>query len=156
MPAHRKRRLNGGPIMSRLACILTFAALAVLPAPPAASQTAIPDLRGTWKGESESLVLGGGNPHHPSTAASEPELRSVPFTLTIDKQDGRRFSGTFSSPRSSEKVIAVISRGGTILLADDEGYTHGTMLAPNRMELCYLHVSSAARIASCAELTKQQ
>ena len=122
--------------MSKLACILTFAALAVLPALPAASQTAIPDLRGTWKGESESLVLGGGNPHHPSTAASEPELRSVPFTLTIDKQDGRRFSGTFSSPRSSEKVIAVISRGGTILLADDEGYTHGTMLAPNRMELC--------------------
>jgi hypothetical protein len=136
MPAHWKRRLNGDPIMSKLACILTFAALAVLPALPAASQTAIPDLRGTWKGESESLVLGGGNPHHPSTAASEPELRSVPFTLTIDKQDGRRFSGTFSSPRSSEKVIAVISRGGTILLADDEGYTHGTMLAPNRMELC--------------------
>ena len=142
--------------MSKLACLLTFAALAVLPALPAASQTAIPDIRGTRKGESESLVLGGGNPHHPSTAASEPELRSVPFTLTVDKQDGRRFSGTFSSPRSSEKVIAVISRGGTIFLADDEGYTHGTMLAPNRMELCYLHVSSAARIASCAELTKQQ
>jgi hypothetical protein len=156
MPAHWKRRLNGDPIMSKLACILTFAALAVLPALPAASQTAIPDLRGTWKGESESLVLGGGNPHHPSTAASEPELRSVPFTLTIDKQDGRRFSGTFSSPRSSEKVIAVISRGGTIFLADDEGYTRGTMLGPTRMELCYLHVSSAARVASCAELTKQQ
>jgi len=138
--------------MSRLACIFAFA---VLPALPAVSQTAIPDLRGTWKGESESLVLGGGNPHHPQTQATEPELRSVPFTLTIDKQDGRRLSGTFSSPRSSEKVIAVISRGGTIFLADDEGYTHGTMLAPNRMELCYLHVSSAARIASCAELTKQ-
>jgi hypothetical protein len=141
--------------MSKPACLFTAAVLAALPAIPAASQTAIPDVRGTWKGESESLVLGGGNPHHPAAQANEPELRSVPFTLTVDKQDGRRFSGTFSSPRSSEKVIAVISRGGTIFLADYEGYTHGTLLAPNRMELCYLHVSSAARFASCAELTKQ-
>ena len=138
--------------MSKLACIF---ALAVLAAPPAAAETAIPDVRGTWKGESESLVLGGGNPHHPATPATEPELRSVTFTLTVDKQDGRRFSGTFSSARSTEKVIAVISRNGTIFLADDEGYTHGTLLAPNRMELCYLHVSAAARIASCTELTKQ-
>jgi hypothetical protein len=142
--------------MSKLACIFAFAVLAALPAMPAAAETAIPDLRGTWKGESESIVLGGGNPHHPATPSTEPQLRSVPFTLTIDKQDGRRFSGTFSSARSSEKVIAVISRGGAILLADDEGYTHGTMLAPNRMELCYLHVSSASRVASCLELTKQQ
>ncbi len=138
--------------MSKLGCILAFAMLAAI---PAAAETAIPDLRGTWKGESESLVLGGGNPHHPSTQANEPQLRSVPFTLTVDKQDGRRFSGTFSSPRSSEKVIAVISRNGTIFMADDEGYTNGTLLAPNRMELCYLHVSSVSRIASCAELTKQ-
>ena len=141
--------------MSKRACLFTAAVLAALPAMPVASQTAIPDVRGTWKGESESLVLGGGNPHHPQTRTSEPELRSVPFTLTVDKQDGRRFSGTFSSPRSSEKVIAVISHNGTIFLADDEGYPHGTLLAPNRMELCYLHVSSAARVASCAELTKQ-
>jgi hypothetical protein len=105
--------------MSKLGCLL---ALTVLAAIPAAAQTAIPDVRGTWKGESESLVLGGGNPHHTGTQANEP---------------------------------SVISRNGTIFLADDEGYTHGILLAPNRMELCYLHVSSVSRIASCAELTKQ-
>jgi hypothetical protein len=138
--------------MSKLYCTLILAMLATS---PVAGQTSIPDLRGAWKGESESIILGGGNPHHPPGAADEPQLRSVPFTLTIDKQDGRRFSGTFSSARSSEKVIGVISRNGTIFLADDEGYTHGTMLAPNRMEWCYLHVSSAARVASCTELTKQ-
>jgi hypothetical protein len=138
--------------MSKPAWILMIALFAAL---PAAAETAIPDLRGTWKGESESIVLGGGNPHHPPAQPKAPELRSVPFTLTVDKQDGRRFSGTFSSPRSSEQVIAVVSRSGAIILADDEGYTHGTMLTPNRMELCYLHVSSAARIASCVELTKQ-
>jgi len=140
--------------MAKVARLIMFAALAVLPAMPAAAQTAVPDLRGTWKGESESIVLGGGNPHHPP-AQNEPQLRSVAFTLMIDKQDGRRLSGTFSSARSSEKIVAVVSRSGTIFLADDEGYTHGSMLAANRMELCYLHVSSASRIASCLELTKQ-
>jgi hypothetical protein len=118
------------------------------------AQSPISDLRGTWKGESESIVLGGGNVHHSATA-QEPELRSVPFTLTVDKQDGRRLSGTFSSPRSSSKVIAVISRSGTVLLADTEGFSLGTMLAPDRMDLCYLKHSPEARIASCVELTKQ-
>jgi hypothetical protein len=138
--------------MSKPAWIL---ALALLTALPAIAETAIPDLRGTWKGESESIVLGGGNPHHTPAQPNAPELRSVPFTLTVDKQDGRRVSGTFSSPRSTEQIIAVVSRSGAILLADDEGYTYGTLLAPNRLELCYLHVSAAARIASCVELTKQ-
>jgi hypothetical protein len=136
----------------KLTAIIAFALLAVL---PAGAETAIPDLRGTWRGDSESIVLGGGNPHHVPAQPTEPQLRSVPFTLTVDKQDGRRFSGTFSSPRSSEKIIAVVSRGGAILMVDDDGYGHGTMLAPNRMELCYLQVSSTARIASCVELTKQ-
>src|SRR5437763_14065591 len=104
--------------MSKVAHLIAFAMLAALPATSAAAQTAVPDLRGTWKGESESILLGGGNQHHPATQ-NEPQLRSVPYTLTIDKQDGRRFSGTFSSARSSETITAVISHSGTIILADD-------------------------------------
>jgi hypothetical protein len=129
--------------------------LAMFAAAPAAAQTAIPDVRGTWKGNSESIILDAGNTHHAPTQSNEPHLRSSAFTLTIDKQDGRRFSGTLSSARSNERVIAVFSRSGTILLADDDGYTLGAMLAPNRMELCHLHVSPTGRIASCLELTKQ-
>jgi hypothetical protein len=119
------------------------------------ADAAIPDLRGTWKGESETIILGSGNSHHDASSPAEPRLNSVAFTMTIDKQDGRRISGTFISPRASEKVIAVISRTGAIYLIDDDGYTIGTMLAPNRMELCYMTQSPASRISSCAELTKQ-
>jgi len=82
--------------MSKLAWIGFFA---MLTAAPASAQTAIPDLRGTWKGESESIILGAGNPHHAAAPSDQPRLNSVAFTATIDKQDGRRFSGTFSSPR---------------------------------------------------------
>jgi len=142
--------------MRKFAWIVTLAALAApaaLPA-PAAADTAIPEMRGTWKGDSQSIVLGVG-PHHPDSKAGEPRLTSVPFTLVIDKQDGRRFSGTFSSTKHSETVIAVVSRAGTIFMVDDDGYNAGTMLASDRMEICYLHSSSARRIASCTELTKQ-
>lgn len=138
--------------MSKLAGIVVLTALA---AAPVSAQTAIPDVRGTWKGESESIVLGGEHPHHPGTLSAEPRLSSVAFTLTIDKQDGRRFSGTFSSARSSETVIAVISRTGTIYMVDDDGYDTATLLAPNRMEICYRHLSPAARVASCTEFTRQ-
>ena len=123
-----------------------------------AAEVSPPDVRGTWKGNSETIVLGAGNLHHTATAKkAEPEFRSVPFTMVIDKQDGRRFSGTFASPRKSEKVLAVISRTGTIyMVTDDVGYTAGTMLAPDRMELCYMHVAPTSRISSCTEMTKQQ
>ena len=141
--------------MSNLARIVTLAAIAALAAASAAAQTAVPDFRGTWKGESHSIVLGGAHPHHPGAQANEPRFDSIAFTLTVDKQDGRRFSGTFSSPRGNELVIAVMSRNGTIFVVDDDGYTVGTMLAPNRMEWCYMHRSSAVKVASCTELTKQ-
>ena len=138
--------------MPKLAWISLLAALATV---SASAETAIPDLRGTWTGESESIVLGRGNPHHAGKRSAEPRMSSVKFTMTIDKQDGRRFSGKFSSARGSETVIAVVSRSGAIYMVDDDGYNVGTMLAPNRMELCYLLQSPAARIASCVELTKQ-
>jgi hypothetical protein len=59
------------------------------------------------------------------------------------------------SARSNDQVVAVISRNGTILMADDDGYTVGTILAPNRIELCYMHSSPTSQVASCTELTKQ-
>jgi hypothetical protein len=137
--------------MSKLAWIVMLSALA---AAPAVAETAVPDLRGTWKGNSESIVSGGANPHH-ATQSAETRFSAIPFTLTIDKQDGRRFSGMFSSVRGNDPIVAVISRNGTIFLADDDGYTVGTILAPNRLELCYMHASPTARVASCTELTKQ-
>ena len=143
---------------SHFASILLVGGVVALAASmAAAAEVSPPDVRGTWKGDSETILLGTGNPHHNPNEAPAPQLRSVPFTLVVDQQDGRRFSGTFSSPRSSEKVVAVFSRDGTIYLVDDEGYTHGTMLAPDRMELCYMYVAAggASRIASCAEMKKQ-
>jgi hypothetical protein len=138
--------------MSKLGWMVMLVALA---AAPVAAQDTPPDMRGTWKGESESIVLGRGNPHHAGAKVSKPRLSSIPFTMTIDMQDGRRFSGRFASPKSSEPIIAVISHAGTIYMVDDDGWTSGTMLAPDKVELCYMARIGADRVASCTVLTKQ-
>jgi hypothetical protein len=138
--------------MSTLAWIVMLATLAAV---PAAAQTAVPDLRGTWKGTSESIVLGRGNEHHAGPRATKPRLSAIAFTMTIDMQDGRRFGGTFVSEKHSEQVIAVVSSTGTIYMVDDDGWTSGSMLAPDKMELCYMARLPAARVASCTVLTKQ-
>jgi hypothetical protein len=52
--------------------------------------------------------MGAGNSHHSGSPDSKPELHSTTFTMKIDMQDGRRFSGTFSSPRATETIIGVI------------------------------------------------
>src|SRR5262245_17545068 len=109
--------------MLNLARIATFAAITVLAAASAAAQTAVPDFRGTWKGDSHTIALGGAHPHHPGTQANEPRFDSTAFTLTVDKQDGRRFFGTFSSARGNEAVIGVMARNGTIFVVHEDGYT---------------------------------
>jgi len=144
--------------MLKLSWIATFASLMCTPVlAQTPAQGSIPDLRGTWKGESESVVFGAGaHPHHGSgPQESATRFTSKSFTMTIDKQEGRRFAGTFSSERSTETIIGVVSRSGSIFMVDDDGYDVGTLLAPNRLEMCYLHLSAASRVASCTEFTKQ-
>jgi hypothetical protein len=136
--------------MQRLAVVAVLSALA---SAPAGAQD-FPNLVGTWKGDSESIVLPGGNEHHPGKAKG-PRMSNVPFTLVVEKQDGRRFYGTFSSRQHSEPVIAVISRNGAIYMVDDDGYTIGTMISPSKIELCYMKQSRSGRVASCTEMVKQ-
>jgi hypothetical protein len=131
-------------------------ALMLLTAVPAAAQTSFPDVRGTWKGDSESIVGGNANPHHQTGQQQETRFSTQAFTLTIDKQDGRRFSGTFVSARATEPIIGVISQTGTLFIADTDGYTYGTMLGPDKLEICYLQSGASGRVASCTVLTKQQ
>ncbi len=89
-------------------------ALAALAATLAAARGSNSDLRGTWRGESETVIVGEGNTHPSAAAAEEPEFRSVAFTLIVGKQEDRRFSGIFASARGGYRVVAVISRTRTI------------------------------------------
>lgn len=136
--------------VSRLAPIALFALFA---ATPVAAQSA-PDLRSTWKGESEAIIWGKSSKHQPpAEPTDQARLINVPLTLAIDKQDGRCFSATLSSPRASELLVGIVSR--TIFLADDDGTDYATLLGPDRIEICHLRSETETRQAACAELTRQ-
>ena len=52
--------------------------------------------------------------------------------------------------------LTVLDANGNPLVADGAlGWTSGTMLAPDMMELCYMARLTADRVASCTVLTKQ-
>jgi hypothetical protein len=137
--------------------VLTVLVLAVLTAASASAQTALlsPDLRGTWKGETEAIIMGNAGSHHPPVQVPEPQLTSVALTLTIDRQEGRRFAGTLASARSREVILGVVSRTGTLFMADDDGYDFATLLGEDRMELCNLHADTSGRVAFCVQLVRQ-
>ena len=85
-----------------------------------AAQDGIPNLVGTWKGH----AIGGANfgeleHDEPST---EPQFkdRSMPWTLTVAKQDGRGLIGTWSSPKKSERLVGVISADNVTAYFVDE------------------------------------
>jgi hypothetical protein len=126
---------------------LTFAL-----ASSAIAQEKIPDLVGVWKGQGET-VHKGETGHH--AAAQEPTMTNQPFTITVTKQEGRRFQGTFQSPRSTSPFVGAVSRTGVIHTATPRGSATWHVLGPNKIEMCYVRGSEQAVVADCAEFTKQ-
>jgi hypothetical protein len=63
----------------RYGLLVACFALVVVPfvASRAAGQQSIPDLRGTWKGQSESVVRGGGGTTHHEPGPLEPRFNAA-------------------------------------------------------------------------------
>ncbi|MEO1224982.1 MAG: hypothetical protein AAFX92_12195 [Pseudomonadota bacterium] len=139
----------------RLRHAVIAAALALVTATPAAAQD-YPDLLGTWAGVSETIVAGSTNHHQraPGETQPDPRLVSVPITVIIDQQDGRRFSGTVNSPSASERIVGVVTSEGRILWVDEDGYNEGVMIDDDRMDICYLLVQPLIQLASCVEMVR--
>jgi hypothetical protein len=117
--------------------------LAMLGPTVAGAQEAIPDLAGAWTGKGKAIVF-GSHPHHPGTqtAGDPPRVREIEATHTVEGQDGRVAWGRSSSKTADTKepfAWAIASDNKTIVGADMDGYFRITLLAPDRMEKCYVH-----------------
>ena len=120
------------------------------------AEEAIPDLRGTWSGKGQVIVFGSGD-HHASkqTAADPPRVRDIAATHTVEGQQGRVAWGRSSSAAADTKepfAWAISSDNRSIVGADLDGYFRITLLAPDRMEKCYVHNGtspSRSVVATC-------
>jgi hypothetical protein len=127
-----------------LIIIVSFSIIILLTAQE--KQSEVPDLRGTWKAYVSGMVLGKDR-----FQSGESELRHLDIegTLTIDKQEGFRFSGIKSSSGQTKQFIGVIGFDNiSIFIVDEEGHETAQLITSNEIESYYQH-SVQGRMAVC-------
>ena len=119
------------------------------------------DMIGTWQGISNSAVLGAGLHHHsPETDRKAIRFRKVDYTLTIDRQEGRNFSGRVTSAHHSEIVLGALAKDfKTGVMVNEHGTFNFSRADTNALELCFTQVqtsnSTIPQVASCFEMTRR-
>ncbi len=107
---------------------------------------AVPDLKGTWQGKTQSVAVGKLGHTEPSV---KPKFTSAEFTFRIEKQEGMVFYGEKQSKKAKEQMLGVIKPDNkSIYIADRDGYYVGTLLSPDEMEMVYLEAGIQSRVAS--------
>ena len=124
-------------------------------APVASAQTVVPDLKGSWSGTAEIVHRSEVAEHIDPSA--KPSFLTLPFTITIEQQEGRGFAGRLVSARASDPLIGRIrSDGRRLHMVDDDGTLTGELLGPDEMELCRTEVTPHSMNVYCATLTRRQ
>ena len=135
---------------------LAFAFFFVGVVSAAHAQDDIPDLKGTWTGKGKVLIFGSSS-HNPGThtVADPPRVRDIEMTSSVEGQDGRLVWGRSSSGTADTRepfAWAIESDNKSVVGADLDGYFRITLLAPDRMERCYVHNAagpSRSVVAAC-------
>lgn len=123
---------------------------------PAAAQE-WPDLLGTWKGTSRSVVSGVGG-HFTGDHGNTPRFAEVELTIEWTEQNAGRYVGTVTSGSHTEGKLGVMSADGTTLLTvDHDGQSVGRIIDGNSFELCYAQTSHSDEqmVVSCVTFERQ-
>ena len=120
----------------------------------------IPNLKGTWTGDAPVIVAGASR-HQPAgtdaQAAGTYRLANQTMTYTIEGQDGRRFWGTLSSPRATERLIGSLAVDGKhVYMVDDDGYIDGIVMDANRIDVCYREAYPDRAVVACESIMRQK
>ncbi len=116
-----------------------------------------PDMRGQWKGITDTIVLGSGTHHRNDKAPGMPRMHNQELTLNIKGQDGRKFWGEIVSKDDTVALLGIIaSDKQTIYHVNNAGgHANGRLTGPNKYETCFLNPGKDLTIASCNVFTKQ-
>jgi hypothetical protein len=128
----------------------TIAALMVATSASAQDQ---PDLRGTWAGTTEAVILDTDDYYE--TGKTAPQFMDVPVEVVIDQQQGRRFAGAITADKWNKPFVGVLTTDNRILWAEPGGIVDAHLADANTLDFCYLRVAEFKQLASCAELKRQ-
>ena len=123
------------------------------------------NMLGTWKGVSNSAVMGSGL-FHPTEAGKEKAVRfrNVEYVMVIDREEGRNFVGSIGATNAKhptdvkhkEAVVGAFAKDmkSGVMINETGSFTFKLADAKN-LEVCYTQVSSKPKVASCFEMAKQ-
>ena len=138
--------------------VLAFAvAMASLLSPTfAGAAEPMPNLVGVWSGKVEAGVSHGIQTHEPEVTEPTFGNYELTFTLTIQEQEGRAVSGTWSLANHSERIFGVLRRNNTdLIFVDEDSYFDGLLLSATSMELCLAETHELAMGVWCLPMMKQ-
>jgi hypothetical protein len=130
-------------------CVAGVAMAQAVPAPKD-----IPDLKGKWveTGERSGVVRRGNRWEHKSPPTNGEVVFGDPltWTVTVERQEGVVFSGTWASQNNTDPMVGAVSADGkTLYLVDDNGPMHGELRGPDKMEICRSLVEPDRMLAFC-------
>jgi hypothetical protein len=130
--------------------------LLVLPGPSRAAD--IPNLVGAWAeiDDGARVVRRGGPFEHFDRSGDDAAFGSPgTFTLTVERQEGATFAGTWASPERADPMVGVIaSDGRSLMLADDNGPMQGRILDNGDVEICRALADATRMMAACRTLRR--
>ncbi|MFO1037873.1 MAG: hypothetical protein U1E45_13600 [Geminicoccaceae bacterium] len=143
--------------MRMLACSLAATVL-LCGTTGARAESGYPDLTGTWVGKTTSLTRGRTD-HYDQARNDEPVFREASWTLTVDHQEGNRFTAErgLTEGKRRDPIVGIIRADRkSVLMVDDDGTFYGTINGPDAMEVCRTEVTPADQIVSCAEYSRKK
>ena len=121
------------------------------------AESNIPDLKGEWVMTYEAVIH--------SNSAEMPSKRhvdvkegfvSLDVVITIDKQEGFKFSGFKSSKQMKEAISGIIGFDNTsVYMVDGDGMMLCQIVGPDTMEQIYLHVAEHRSVAGRGIMTRK-
>jgi hypothetical protein len=135
--------------------MILSAAFAAVSAGVAQAQE-IPDLVGTWKGETQAVHI-GPNPYRvPEHNGPNFPDNFIEFTYVVKEQKGARFAGE-TEGKFTETFIGMLRppdyRSG--IFVDDDGQYDFTLRDDTTIDMCYWHQYPTSKVIACWTLTKQ-
>ena len=145
--------------MKSLGIAVAAASLLLAPALSIAADTGgFPDVRGQWKTSVDHVVTGSG-PHYrkdPSPGQARNEKADV--TLTINRQEGRKFWGEFNANGEVTPVLGVIASDKKTMYRVDAtgGHAIATLVGRDKLDGCYFRGGQDMMVAGCHVMTRQR
>lgn len=121
----------------------------------------VPNLIGTWVGETNDALIGAGR-HYPGGKAGEIRFVKEKVTYKFDRQEKRAFSGIVTIAGINIPIVG--SLAGDLMsgaMADKDGVYSFKMMDANKITLCFASASvnpaskASGPVADCHDVVRK-